>query len=196
MHFNNGYHDEALALARRQVKALARYRFVVCPSASCTGMMRDSYPQLAQAAGDAEFAAAAQDLASRTFELTEFMNRLDPVGVVEPTAERTRVAYHPTCHSLRVLRLGNGPKQLLERNPNIELVELQRSDECCGFGGTFAVKNASTSAAIVLDKVEAVNESGCDVVTCVDNSCLMQIGGALSRARSRVRAVHIAELLQ
>jgi L-lactate dehydrogenase complex protein LldE len=185
MHFNSGYANDALWLARRQVKALQRYSRVVCSSASCTAMIRDGYARLA--AGD-----ELSDLAGRTFELTEFLAGL----VFQPgSRDDVRVAYHATCHSLRSLRLGDTPRRLLAAVPGVELVDFRGVQECCGFGGTFAVKNAATSEAILGDKLDALAESGCQVVTAVDSSCLMQIGGGLSRRGSDIRVAHIAELL-
>jgi len=128
------------------------------------------------------------------FELSELLVSklgVDDVGASFPA----RVAYHPTCHSLRVTRVGDAPKRLLRNVRNLELVELAHADECCGFGGTFAVKNADTSSAMLADKCDAVEGSGAEVCTAVDGSCLLQIGGGLSRRGSNVRAMHLAEIL-
>jgi L-lactate dehydrogenase complex protein LldE len=105
------------------------------------------------------------------------------------------VTYHPTCHSLRALGVGDGPLRLLRHVRGIELVELERADECCGFGGTFAVKNADTSMAMLSDKVRHVLDTGAEVCSAADNSCLLHIGGALSRGRTGVETVHLAEIL-
>jgi L-lactate dehydrogenase complex protein LldE len=158
-----------------------RYDAIVCPSASCVGMVREYYPEL-----DVEPPAV--------LELSELLvDRLgiEEVGAVFPH----RVAYHPTCHSLRVLRVGDRPLRLLRAVSGLELVEHKAADECCGFGGTFAVKNEATSAAMLDDKCEALRSSGAEVVCALDSSCLMHIGGGLSRARSSVRTVHLAEIL-
>lgn len=185
MHFNSGYASDALWLARRNVKALRPYARVVCSSASCTAMIREGYARLA---ADDEFS----DLANRTLELTEFLAGLE----IRPEArDDVCVAYHPTCHSLRSLQLGDTPRRLLAAVPGIELVGYRGEQECCGFGGTFAVKNAATSEAILADKIDALCESGCQVVTAVDSSCLMQIGGGLARRESAIRVKHLAELL-
>jgi L-lactate dehydrogenase complex protein LldE len=192
MHLNTGYRDEARELARRFVRVFADAEMVVAPSASCVGTVRDFYPGLAD--GDAAFAREVEALAPRVLELTEFLVGhlgLEDVGAVFPH----RVTYHPTCHSLRVLHVGDAPYRLLRAVNGLELVELQQAAECCGFGGTFAVKNAETSSAIVADKVRAVVETGAEVCTAADNSCLLQIGGALSRRKSGVRTAHLAEIL-
>ena len=192
MHLNTGYRTEARRLARRFVRVFADAELVVAPSASCVGTVRDFYPMLAD--GDAAFAREVGTLAPRVLELSEFLvGRLDvdDVGAAYPR----RVTYHPTCHSLRVLRVGDAPYRLLRAVRGLELVELPRATECCGFGGTFAVKNAETSSAIVADKVRTVLETGAEVCSALDNSCLLQIGGALSRAGSGVRTAHLAEIL-
>lgn len=192
MHLNTGYRAEAIRLARRFVRVFDGAEVVVAPSASCVGTVRDAYPDLA--AGDPSFAREVEGLAPRVLELSEFLVGhlgLEDVGAAYPH----RVTYHPTCHSLRVLRVGEAPRTLLRAVRGLELVELSRPAECCGFGGTFAVKNAETSAAILADKVEDVLETGAEVCTALDNSCLLQIGGALSRLRSGVRTAHVAEIL-
>lgn len=194
MHFNTGYARDAVPLVRRMVDAFEGADAVVCPSASCTGMVRDHYRGLAELAGDAGLARAVDELVPRVYELTELLTGelgLEDVGAHYPH----RVTYHPTCHGLRGLGLGDAPLRLLRAVGGIDLVELPDATECCGFGGTFAVKNADTSIAMLASKVKAVLDTGAEVVTAADNSCLMQIGGALSRQRTGVRAVHMAEIL-
>lgn len=196
LHFNSGYQSDALALARRFVRTFRNTELVVAPSASCVAMVRHFYPYLADQASDASLAANVEDLAPRVVELTEFL--VGRVGLEQMTfrsADRARVTYHPTCHSLRSLHLGDGPLQLLRADRGLDLVALPRADECCGFGGMFSMKNADTSNAILDDKIDAILESGAQVVTAVDTSCLMQIGGALSRRGIDVRTRHIAEVL-
>jgi L-lactate dehydrogenase complex protein LldE len=127
-------------------------------------------------------------------ELSEFL--VDELGVEDVGASFPhRVTYHPTCHSLRVLRSGAAPYRLLRAVRGLDLVELPAATECCGFGGTFAVKNAETSAAILADKVRSVLDTGAEVCAAADSSCLLQIGGALSRLRAGVRTAHLAEIL-
>jgi len=194
MHYNTGYQREAAPLARRFVDVFAGYEAVVTPSGSCAGMVRELYPKLAEDTGDRVLAGRAADLAPRVFELSEFLVRrlgITDVGAYYPH----RVTYHPTCHSLRLLRVGDAPLRLLRAVRGIDLVELAESQECCGFGGTFAVKNADTSMAMLSDKLRHVLDTRAEVCTAGDNSCLMHIGGALSRQRTGVRAVHLAEIL-
>jgi L-lactate dehydrogenase complex protein LldE len=185
MHLNTGYRREALTLARRFARVFEPYEVVVAPSASCVGTVRHEYPRL-----DPTLA----ELGPRVLELSELLVarlELEDVGAAFPH----RVVYHPTCHSLRVLHTGDAPYRLLRAVRGIDLAELPSAAECCGFGGTFAVKNADTSAAILADKVESVLATGAAVCTAADSSCLMHIGGALSRRRTGVRAVHLAEIL-
>ncbi|HWH19312.1 MAG TPA: (Fe-S)-binding protein [Solirubrobacterales bacterium] len=196
MHANSGYAEEALPLVWRFVRAFGGDDLdaVVAPSGSCVAMVRHHYPRLAAEAGDAALADAVAVLAPRVFELTELL--VEELGVEDVGASYPhRVAYHPSCHGLRTLRLGDKPLRLLRNVGGIELVELEEAEGCCGFGGTFAVKNADVSAAMLADKVRAVLGSGAEVCTATDSSCLMQIGGALRRGRTGVRAVHIAEIL-
>jgi len=192
MHLNTGYHAEARQLARRFVRVFGDAEVVVAPSASCVGTVRDHYSMLAE--DEPALARDVEALAPRVLELSEFLvGRLgvEDVGAAYPH----RVAYHPTCHSLRVLRVGDAPHRLLRAVRGLELVELQQETECCGFGGTFAIKNAETSAAILADKMRGVLDTGAEVCTALDNSCLLQIGGALSRMQSGVRTAHLAEIL-
>ena len=179
MHFNTGYSEEGLALARRFERVFADAEVVVSPSASCVGMVREH---------------CSPELASRVFELAEFLVKrlgLEDVGAYYPH----RVTYHPTCHSLRVLRVGDAPLRLLRAVRGIDLVELGDAEECCGFGGTFAVKNPDVSAAMLTDKIAHVLSTEAEVCTAGDSSCLMHIGGGLARQRAGVRTVHLAEIL-
>ena len=179
MHMNSGHAREGTTLARRFARVFAGAEAVVTPSASCAGMLRQQL---------------ASDERPPVYELSEFLVDLldvEDVGAYYPH----RVTYHPTCHSLRELRVGDRPLRLLRAVRGIELVELPEASECCGFGGTFAVKNAEVSSAMVTDKVRAVLDTGAEVVCAADNSCLMQIGGALSRQRTGVRTAHLAEVL-
>jgi L-lactate dehydrogenase complex protein LldE len=194
MHWNSGYRREALSLIRHTIEALEPYELIVCPSGSCTAMVREQYARAAVHAGDERLGAAAAALRERVFELSELL--IDRLGVEDVGARlHARAAYHPTCHSLRSLHVGDRPYRLLRAVDGLELVELSRADECCGFGGTFAVKNAETSAAMGEDKAAAVEASGADVLVAGDRSCLMHIGGVLSRNGSAVRTLHLAEVL-
>ncbi len=194
MHANTGYRDEALALARRFVRVFAGAEVIVSPSASCVAMVRDQYPRLAQAAGDDVLAREVGALVPRVLELSELL--VDRLGVEDVGAAFAhRVTYHPTCHSLRLLQVGDRPLRLLRAVRGIDLVELADAQECCGFGGTFAVKNAATSSAILADKLRHVLATRAEVCVAADNSCLMHIGGALRRRRAGVRTMHLAEIL-
>jgi len=194
MHFNTGYAVQTIPLVRRFVRAFADSELVVSPSASCVAMVRDYYPRVAELSGDPALATEVEALRPRVVELTELLvDRLDleDVGAFFPH----RVTYHPTCHGLRMLRLDEKPLRLLRSVRGVELRELPQATECCGFGGTFSVKNADTSMAMLSDKVRAILDTGAEVCTAADNSCLMHIGGALSRQRTGVRTMHLAEIL-
>ena len=194
MHYNTGYQLEAIPLIRRFVSIFEGFEAVVSPSASCVGMVRHIYPQAAELAGDPELGRNVAALALRVFEFSEFLvNKLgvEDVGAYYPH----RVTYHPTCHSLRSLRVGDAPLKLLRAVRGIELVELPRAEECCGFGGTFAVKNADTSMAMLGDKIRCILDTKAETCSMADNSCLMHIGGALHRQRSGVGTIHLAEIL-
>jgi L-lactate dehydrogenase complex protein LldE len=205
MHVNSGYRDEALWLARRFVDVFARddgADAVVSPSSSCVGWVRELLPQVARDAGDERLAGDAEALGGRLFELSEFL--VGRLGVVDVGAAFPwRVTLHPTCHSQRVTRVGDAPQRLLARVRGLELLELTDATECCGFGGTFSVKNADVSLAMLEDKCRSILATGADVVTAVDPSCLLHIGGGLSRLAPAaqdgrgpaVRAVHLADIL-
>jgi L-lactate dehydrogenase complex protein LldE len=192
MHLNTGYRREGRELARRFVSVFADADLVVAPSASCVGTVRELYAQVAD--GDAAFQREVDALVPRVLELSELLaGRLgvEDVGASFPH----RVTYHPTCHSLRALRVGDAPYRLLRAVRGLELVELPDAAECCGFGGTFAVKNPDTSAAMLDDKIANVLATGAEVCAAADNSCLLQIGGGLSRGRAGVGTAHLAEIL-
>jgi L-lactate dehydrogenase complex protein LldE len=199
MHTNTGYQGDAVGLVRHHVdvfeQALADgCEAVVAPSGSCAGSVRHQHAMLARRAGDERLAERAEALAAKTYELSELL--VDVLGVTDVGASYPhRVTYHPTCHSLRMLRVGEKPLQLLRQVRGIDLVELPAADSCCGFGGTFSVKNADTSTAMLADKMSSVLATRAEVVTAGDASCLMHIGGGLSRLRTGVRPVHLAEIL-
>jgi len=194
MHANTGYAEEATALARRFVRVFGDCDVIVSPSASCVAMVRDQYPRLAALAGDAALARDVAALGARVLELSELL--VDRLGVEDVGATFAhRVTYHPTCHALRVLEVGDRPLRLLRAVRGIDLVELPDARECCGFGGTFAVKNADTSSAILTDKLRHVIGTRAEVCVAADNSCLMHMGGGLARLRAGVRTMHLAEVL-
>ena len=194
LHFNTGYRDEALSLTRRFVDQFAAYDRVLTPSASCAAMIRHHHPVLAAEAGDATLQADVAALTQRVRELTEFL--VDDLRVTDVGARfEGSVALHPTCHSLRLLDIGDRPRRLLAGVDGLTLVDLPGADQCCGFGGMFAIKNADVSVAMGHDKVDAIDASGADVLTAADTSCLLHLGGLLSRAGSPTRVLHLAEIL-
>ncbi len=190
---NTGYLDEAVPVVRTYVDAFAGYDAIVTPSGSCAGSARHQHGLVAARSGDPGLVRAVEG-APRTYELSEFL--ADVLGVTDVGAYFPHtVTYHPTCHSLRMLGVGDRPRQLLEAVRGLRLAELPSAEECCGFGGTFAVKNADTSVAMGADKARHVRETAAEVLVAGDNSCLMHIGGVLSRQRSGVRVMHLAEVL-
>ena len=194
MHINTGYQHEALPLIRNFVETFAPYDAIVAPSGSCAGAVRHQHEMVARRAGDEDLARRAATVAVHTYELSELL--VDVLGVEDVGAEYPhRVTYHPTCHSLRILRVGDRPLRLLRNVRGIDLVELPDADVCCGFGGTFALKNSDVSTAMLGDKMSNVVQTRAEVCTAGDSSCLMHIGGGLSRLRSGVRTVHLAEIL-
>jgi L-lactate dehydrogenase complex protein LldE len=174
MHTNTGYGDLAAPLLDSYASTFTGFDHVVTPSGSCAGFLRHSGQQV--------------------LELSEFL--VDVLGVEDVGARYPhRVTYHPTCHSLRMLRVGDRPLRLLRQVRDLELVELPQSEQCCGFGGTFAVKNPDVSAAMLADKTAAICGTGASVCTASDASCLLHIGGGLQKQGASARAVHLAEIL-
>ncbi len=197
-HYNTGYRHQAEPLARHFSDVFRGYEAIVTPSGSCGAMVRELYPRLgerARAEGrGGGLATALAPVVARTYELTEFL--VDVLGVTDVGAYYPHtVTYHPTCHGLRSLGLGERPVRLLRAVRGLDLVELPGADECCGFGGTFAVKNPDVSAAMGADKVRQARSTGADVLCAADNSCLMHLGGTMARLRTGMRPVHIAEIL-
>ncbi len=195
MHVNTGYPREAIPLVRNHVAAFEGYEAIVVPSGSCTAAIRHQHADVARLAGDSALAAAAEAIAARTWELSEFL--VDVLGVTDVGAYFPhRVTYHPTCHSLRLLRVGQRPLQLLRAVEGIDLVELPGAEQCCGFGGTFALKNPAVSSAMLADKIAAVRRTGAAYAAAGDASCLLHIGGGLSRLSTGIGTRHLAEILR
>ena len=191
---NTGYVDEAVPAVRAFVDAFHGFDHVVTPSGSCAGSARHQHALVARRTGDAGLATAVAEVSPRVLELSEFL--IDVLGVTDVGASFPHtVTYHPTCHSLRMLGVGDRPLSLLREVRGIRLVDLPDAQSCCGFGGTFAVKNPDTSIAMGSDKARHVVDSGAEVLVAGDSSCLMHIGGLLSRQRSGVRTMHLAEVL-
>jgi L-lactate dehydrogenase complex protein LldE len=191
---NTGYAADAVPLVRRFADVFGPYDAVVAPSGSCVASVREQHPMIARDHADSALVGRVQEAGPKVYELSEFL--VDVLGVTDVGAYFPhRVTYHPTCHSLRMLRVGDRPLRLLRAVRGIDLVELPGAEECCGFGGTFAVKNADVSIAMGSDKARHVVETGAEVLVAGDNSCLAHIGGILGRQRSGVRRMHLAEIL-
>ncbi|SDP34249.1 L-lactate dehydrogenase complex protein LldE [Actinopolyspora xinjiangensis] len=194
MHTNTGYHEQAVPAVRAFVSAFDGYDHVVAPSGSCVGSIRHQHGIVAEHGGGRKLAEAVERVSPRVYELSEFL--VDVLGVTDVGAYFPhRVTYHPTCHSLRMLRVGDKPRRLLRAVRGIRLIELSEAEQCCGFGGTFALKNPDVSVAMGADKTRHVRETGAEVLCAGDSSCLMHIGGLLNRRREGIRTMHLAEIL-
>jgi L-lactate dehydrogenase complex protein LldE len=194
MHWNTGYLREAIPIIRHFVQVYQDVEAVVIPSSSCVSMMRDHYVKAAELAEDPKLLSDIETLLPRIFEFSEFLVRklgVEDVGASFPH----KVTYHASCHSMRSLHLGDIPIRLLKQVRGLELRPIQNIQECCGFGGTFSIKNADVSSAMLADKVRCVLNTEAEVCTAVDNSCLMHIYGSLHRQRTYVRTAHLAEIL-
>ena len=194
MHYNTGYQGEAVPLVRRFVKMFQDAEAVCVPSASCVAMMREHYELMAERENDPGFLAEVKSLLPRVFEFSELLIKrlgVEDVGASFPH----RVTYHPSCHSLRMLHVDDAPVRLLRAVKGLDFVELPNKEQCCGFGGTFAVKNADVSVAMLAEKNGEVLKTSAEVVAALDNSCLMQIYGGLHRQGAQVRTMHLAEIL-
>lgn len=191
---NTGYFDQALPTVRNYVRTFGDQAYIVGPSGSCVGAVRHQHPMLAEQAGDAGLKAEAEAVAARTYDFSEFL--IDVLGVTDVGAYFPhRVTYHPTCHSVRVAKVGDRPYRLLKDVRGLDLVELPSSETCCGFGGTFSVKNPDVSVAMGADKARNVMQTGAEYLVTGDNACLMHIGGLLHRMNAGVRTIHLAEIL-
>jgi len=194
MHVNSGYVPEAIPSVRSFVDAFAGYDAVVTPSGSCAASVRHQHPVVAQRSGDAGLVREVDALSPHVYELSQFL--VDVLEVVDVGAYFPhKVTMHPTCHSTRLLGVGDRPERLLRAVRGITMVDLPESQECCGFGGTFSLKNPDVSVAMGADKARHVRESGAEVLVAGDNSCLMHINGLLTRQRAGVRVMHLAEIL-
>ena len=194
MFTNTGYFDAAVPDVRNYVKAFSGYDYIVGPSGSCVGAVRHQHPMLAEHARDTKLGEAVEEVVAKTYDLSEFL--VDVLGVTDVGAYFPhRVTYHPTCHSVRVAKVGDRPYRLLQAVKGIDLVDLPAADQCCGFGGTFSVKNPDVSVAMASDKARHVMETGAEYLVTGDNACLMNIGGILHRQNSGVRTIHRAEIL-
>ncbi|MGD9734974.1 MAG: (Fe-S)-binding protein [Solirubrobacterales bacterium] len=194
MHLNSGYGKEAVPLMERFVSCFSEEEVIVSPSGSCVATVREQYPKLSAEYGDPALAAEMARLAPRVHEFSELLTDvlgLEDVGAGYPHV----VTYHPSCHGLRSLRLGDRPLRLLRAVRGLTLVEAGGAEECCGFGGSFAVKNAETSTAMLTEKIRQLLDTRAEVCVAGDSSCLMHIGGGLARLRAGMRTAHLAEVL-
>jgi len=194
MHANTGFRSEAYSQAKRFVRMYRDAEAVVIPSSSCVAMIRDQYPGLFEELGNEELRKEFAAVLPRVYELSEFLVdtlKVEDVGAYFPH----RVTYHASCHGLRALHLGERPFKLLAKVRGLELVPLQNLDRCCGFGGTFSVKNAEVSSAMLSAKLTDVLTTRAEYCTALDNSCLMHLGGALHRQFAAMRTLHMAQIL-
>lgn len=194
MHYNTGYQAEALPLVRRFVQVFRDSEIICVPSSSCVAMIREHYEKIAAASGDTNLQAEVAALLPRVYEFTELLvHRLgvEDVGAVYPH----RVTYHASCHSLRSLHLGHLPMRLLTQVRGMEMAPLEQVEQCCGFGGTFAIKNAAVSGAMLEEKLQCLKKTQAEICTACDTSCLMQIRGGIHRQGMAMRTEHIAQIL-
>ena len=194
MHYNTGYHPDAVSLMRHFVDVFRGAEIICIPSASCVGMIRDNFSKMAAESDDPVLRREVDEIVPRVFEFTELLTNklgITDLGAFFPHS----VTLHTSCHSLRSLRVGDKPATLLKGVTGLTLVDLPDSDQCCGFGGTFSVKNAEVSTAMLSDKTRSILGTRAEVCAGIDNSCLMHIGGALNRQNAGVRCMHIAEIL-
>jgi L-lactate dehydrogenase complex protein LldE len=190
--FNAGYRREAVVAAKRFIDIFETAEVIVCPSGSCVTMVRHHYPQLFD--DDGPWLQRARQVAAKTYELTEYL--VDVLGVEDLGAHYDgTITYHDSCHLLRNLRVKAQPRKLLSKVSGAEFIEMHDADRCCGFGGSFSVKYADISSAMVADKVNNIIASGADTVVGCDMGCLMNIQGMLSRKRSTIKTMHIAQIL-
>lgn len=189
--FNTGYWNDARPCAERFLRVFADAELIVCPSGSCTTMVRKFYPELLASSPLHEQALA---IAARTFELSEFLVKVAAVTDVGAAFPHS-VAYHASCHGLRELKLRDEPLQLLRRVKGLKLVEMLRSEECCGFGGTFSTKFESISVAMGESKADNIAVTGAEYVTAIDSSCLLHIQGVLGKKNFKAKTIHLAGIL-
>jgi len=194
MHYNTGYVNDARSIMRHFLRVFDDAELICIPSSSCVAMIREHYPKMAHETGDPAVHRQVDALVPRVFEFSELL--VDKLGVTDVGAHYPHtVTLHTPCHALRALHVRDQPIRLLRAVGGLQFVPLPREDECCGFGGTFAVKNADVSVAMLADKIGCIRETKAEVCAATDNSCLMHIGGGLHRQPGGIRCVHIAEIL-
>lgn len=189
--FNSGYHEEAIELAQRFLEVFRHSEYIVAPSGSCTSMVKIFYPEILEDPGLNE---TLHQVTAKTYEFSDFL--VNVMGVIDLGVHFPhRVTYHDACHLLRELKVKQAPRDLIRKVRGIELVEMEQSEDCCGFGGTFSVKYPEISTAMAEDKAASIAQTGAEYVVANDSSCLMQIGGYLSRKGIPARPLHLADLL-
>jgi len=194
MHANTGFRAEAFSQAKRLVRLYQDTETIVLPSSSCVAMMRDQYPGLIDELGNESLRKDFAALLPRIYELSEFL--IDRLGVEDVGAWFPyRVTFHASCHGVRALHLGDRPYRLLAKVRSLQLAPLPNVDRCCGFGGTFSVKNAEVSSAMLAVKLQDVVSTGAEFCTALDNSCLMHLGGAMHRQYAGMKTIHLAQIL-
>jgi L-lactate dehydrogenase complex protein LldE len=189
--FNSGFWADARPCAERFLRVFKDAEYIVCPSGSCTTMVRVFYRELLSSGA---LKSEAERIGGRTFELSEFLVKIAGVTDVGSRFPHT-VTYHASCHGLRELNLREEPLKLLRAVNGLKLVDMTRFDECCGFGGTFATKFESISAAMGISKAESIAVTGAEYVTAIDPSCLMHVQGILGKRGDRARTIHLASIL-
>ncbi|WP_018297866.1 (Fe-S)-binding protein [Corynebacterium lubricantis] len=200
MHVNSGYFDDALPVVRNHVQAFTKesYDVAVAPSGSCVASLGHQQPMIARAGGDEALAKEAEEVAANTYELAHLLT--DVLGITDATEQLgswfpNKVTYHPSCHGMRLLKLGDRQKVLVKSVEGIDFYELPDAEECCGFGGTFSFKNPDVSGAMADAKIRNIEKSGADICTGGDASCLLHLSGAMSRKKSTLSTIHLAEIL-
>jgi L-lactate dehydrogenase complex protein LldE len=194
MHANTGFRAEAFSQAKRFIRLYQEAEAVLIPSSSCVAMIRDQYPGLIEELGNEALRSEFAALLPRVYELSEFL--VDKLGVEDVGASfHHRVTYHASCHGLRSLHLGDRPYRLLAKVRGLTQMPLQNTDRCCGFGGTFSIKNAEVSSAMMAVKLQDIVATGAEYCTALDNSCLMHLGGAMHRQYASMKTIHLAEIL-
>lgn len=191
---NTGYYPEAMPSVRTYLEAFSGYDYIVGPSGSCVGAVRHQHPMLAREAADPGLVREVDEVVARTYDVSEFLVNVlgaTDVGAYFPH----KVTYHPTCHSKRVAKVGDAPYQLLRAVKGITLVELPDADQCCGFGGTFSLKNPDVSRAMANDKARHVMSTGAEYLVTGDNLCQLNISGVIHRNRGGIQPIHLIELL-
>jgi L-lactate dehydrogenase complex protein LldE len=194
MHLNSGYTDEAVKLAERWLDIYESAECIVSPSGSCVANVREMFAHAGRWTHNSSLVDRAAKMEGKLFELSEFLLEFGGMETLAPYFPH-KVTYHPTCHGARALGLMDSPEKLLRQVRGLELVELSEKWQCCGFGGTFSVKNPETSSAMLNDKCAAICAPEVEYCVAIDNSCLMHIGGGLRKDGRTPKVIHLAEVL-